>query len=746
MKRPLMASGIAFVVGVIAAWFDIPFIGMMAAAGSLWLLCIRKTDISWKYLMGMSVFLIVGFCRTVSVQNEQADLQNEVWLRVSKVQEKENVYYIYGEASQKTKILAVVEKTEEGQQFYKGQHYRMQGTAEAFLVPTNPGQFDEAAYYQSQGVAYRLWVTELEKTDEGDYLHQALRFLEDFKRDLCMFYTEHMEAEQAGILQAAVVGERSGLDAEIKAYYQANGWMHLITTSGLHLSFMAMGIYRRLRKMTVYPSVSTVIAFAVMLAYGYMTDFGDSMLRAMGMMTFQLMGKLFGRRTDGPTTFFFLAAWMLFFRPERMFSSGFWLTFTAVGGMMLGGWIYKLWKIQKGKEASWVQNVCVQAGIFCVTLPVLLWFVYEAPVYGFFYNFFMIPLISIIVPLAFVTGLCGVLRVPVIDRAAGVVLHGIDAVLKLVHHLPSRVWVCGRPAVWQLVLFLMIFVVCLVLLRYNKWRYAVIVITMNVLAVMFLRFRKDEVFFLDVGQGDGICILTEEGHAVMIDGGSSDVKKLYTYRIEPMLKYYGIDHVDAWFLTHGDSDHVSGITEALACGAEIGSVLLPDVDNDETLEEICEKAEEKDILVKKIEPGQQVFAGNFVLTCLYPENEWTTTDKNQNSLVLECTHENGTSILFTGDIEKEGEQRLLAYAKLQKINILKLPHHGSSGGTSEALLEKVQPEWAVISCGENNRYGHPHSETLERLEKAGCQWVTTAEFGAIFVQMDAEGYDVFSFR
>ena len=72
------------------------------------------------------------------------------------------------------------------------------------------------------------------------------------------------------------------------------------------------------------------------------------------------------------------------------------------------------------------------------------------------------------------------------------------------------------------------------------------------LFLLLLRFPKDQIIFMDVGQGDGICILTEKGQAVLVDGGSSDVKNVYKYRIEPVLKYYGVEKIQAWFLSHGD--------------------------------------------------------------------------------------------------------------------------------------------------------------------------------------------------
>ncbi|MEE1242558.1 MAG: DNA internalization-related competence protein ComEC/Rec2, partial [Frisingicoccus sp.] len=102
--------------------------------------------------------------------------------------------------------------------------------------------------------------------------------------------------------------------------------------------------------------------------------------------------------------------------------------------------------------------------------------------------------------------------------------------------------------------------------------------------------------------------------------------------------------------------------------------------------------------------------------------------------------------LLTGDLEEAGENILMTQSRLETMDILKVAHHGSSGATSESFLNAIQPVWAVISCGENNRYGHPHKETLERLEKQGCQWLTTSGQGAICIEFAQEGYTIYGYQ
>lgn len=744
MKRPLMGFAMALTAGVAAGWSEISWsVWIVIAIGIIYILK-QWTDSSNKYVLGLSVLFVVGFCRAIMVSQTEVFLEDSICGKIYKVEEKESVDYLYVKDSEGSRVLVVAEK-EEGApvHYYKGQIYAIQGNAEFFEDAGNPGQFDAPSYYRSQGILYRIWAKQMTLVDEGNGLDRMLRRLEYYKKAMCEFYENHMSSEGSGIIQAAVLGERSDLDADLKRYYQENGWMHLITTSGLHLSFVAMGMYKRLRKMTIPLEISTVIAFMLMYAYGYMTDFGDSMLRAMGMMVLALVAKIMGRRTDGWTSLWFLAALMLFLRPGRMESVGFLLTYMAVGGMEFGKWLSK-----KISVKGWKENLCIQVGIFEATLPVLLYSMYEIPVYGFFYNFFMIPLMAFLVPTAFVFGTCGILNMTALKSLAVGVLKIVDLLLNVVHILPSKVWTCGQPEIWQIGIFAGSIFVAVYMIRYRKIKTGWILMLFSCCFLMFFRIQGNKVLFMDVGQGDGICVMTEDGHTFLVDGGSSDVNDVFKYRIEPMLKYYGVRRIDGWFLTHGDSDHISGVQEALEMGVNIQRLLVPKIMGDEELENICDVAENKGISVVRISEGEKLCTDKVQIRCLYPKTEKSTGNKNNDSLVLlvDFLYKKKTSVLLTGDVEAEGEKLLEADNLLEKADILKVAHHGSKGSTTKNFLEIVQPEWAILSCGEKNVYGHPHEEVLERLKNAGTNYVSTAKRGAIIVRINSKGYAVYGYK
>ena len=160
---------------------------------------------------------------------------------------------------------------------------------------------------------------------------------------------------------------------------------------------------------------------------------------------------------------------------------------------------------------------------------------------------------------------------------------------------------------------------------------------------------------------------------------------------------------------------------------------------DEKLEELISVAEDNGTTVWEMENGTQIREGKLRFTCLGPK-EKNINPGNEASMILHLEYE-GFDMLFTGDVEKEGEESLtdtLSYLQEKKISweILKTAHHGSKNSTTEAFLENVKPRYAWISAGRKNRYGHPHKDTLERLENSGAKIYSTQENGAFGITVN----------
>jgi competence protein ComEC len=246
------------------------------------------------------------------------------------------------------------------------------------------------------------------------------------------------------------------------------------------------------------------------------------------------------------------------------------------------------------------------------------------------------------------------------------------------------------------------------------------------------------VVFFDVGQGDSALIKTHLGHYILIDGGEgSNILE----KMGQEIPFYRKD-IDLVVLTHAHADHLGGLIKVLE-KYQVSNILWNGVVGESSLSSkwLREISDRETIIAQS---GQRIKAGDFLIDVLYPfyplkENDFK--DLNLTSVVLKASYK-GKSFLFTGDIYQETEKKLIEKEefcsdKKQEVkcqgmdlesNVLKVAHHGSKTSTSKEFLEKVNPEIAVISSGLNNRYGHPHKETLEVLANYGIR-VERTDFG-----------------
>lgn len=263
----------------------------------------------------------------------------------------------------------------------------------------------------------------------------------------------------------------------------------------------------------------------------------------------------------------------------------------------------------------------------------------------------------------------------------------------------------------------------------------------------------NRVIFLDVGQGDCCLVQTASGVNYLFDCGSSSRSKIGEYVLLPALKYYGIRRLDGIFLSHPDTDHMNGILELLELAGEnhltVRQLILPAVEErarEEAFGELLAaagaagKGREGGVRVGWLGAGDIWDCGEVHFLCLHPVKGYSGAEGNVYS---ECIYGDfgSFSLLLTGDVEGAGEQALLAELQrleLSGVTVLKTAHHGSRNSTSAELLAQACPQAAVISCGQNNRYGHPHGELLERLEEAGSHVFRTDSGGAVILEAKEE--------
>lgn len=658
-----------------------------------------------------------------------------------------------------------------------GNILRASGQLFFFDEARNPGNFDQQFYYQRQNIHAGLWAQSVEvKDDSFWHLRDTLeRFRGEWRKALL----EAAGEKDGDILAAMILGDRQGMDPETKELYQVNGIAHILSISGLHLSFIGIGSYQLLRRRTGSYLAGGLLGIGFLLLYILMIGTGVAVLRSLVMFLLRVGADMAGRAYDMITALAAAAAVVILWQPLAFYDGGFQMSFGAILGMWILGELMR----PSGKERQagrgedrrpekekslpvrakkgLVQALQSSLGVQMILLPVTLYHYFEFPLCSVFLNLLVIPLMSALLFL----GMTGSLLYMAVEPAGQALVWMGSRILDIYEvsclaalSLPGSRLVTGQPdmgVVWFYYLTLGITIVLWVLAKKKKRaggrespaerRRALVPVFAGAAVLLFAgpasglgSLGQVEITMLDVGQGDSSFIRADDGTAILVDGGSSDTDQAGRYRVEPFLKAEGVGVLDYVFVTHGDSDHMNAVEELLdrqETGVKVSCLVLPVPGVwDEELKALAGKAKSRGVPVAVMDRGGTLSCGSLTVTCLQPGEEDEMEPGNGASLVLDISC-GDFDMLLTGDVEGEGEEALEQRLK-KTYDVLKTAHHGSRNSTSESFLQKASPSAALISAGRDNRYGHPHQETVDRLRREGCSVYQTAQSGSVTIVTD----------
>lgn len=698
--------------------------------------------------------------------------------------------------SQALAAAAFGSKAQNGTMVQAGTCVRIGGSVQKIAPPRNEGEFDAKTYYQSFGICCQITAETLEQIrDAGGVQKQMNKLRTAIER----IYTTVADPSDAGVLNAIVLGDRTEMDGDTYRLYQRNGIAHLFAISGLHVSFLGLVIYEGLKRLLPGYLIPFCAGMLLLSFYGALTGSSVSVKRAVFMCVVRMGADVLGRTYDLLSALCLSSALLVLENVYILYHSGFQLSFAAMLGISV---LYPalekicLHRIQNAvlqtdkKREPWkryglqlavllIKSLLGSLSISLMTLPITAYYYFRFPCYSVILNIIVIPPMSTVMLCAMLAAVLGFFWLPAASFLMGTVhyiLRAYEMLCGVFDRLPGNTVVVGRPKMWQCAAFYILILLfvgltsaaadarrneknpgksCNQRKSCNQGKNCGL-LPMLLIAAVFLILpqpvRGVVVDMIDVGQGD--CILVRDGRGVyLFDGGSSNINAVGSRRIVPMLQANGITRLNYIFVSHCDTDHISGIMELIAMQGDIFAVenlVLPKIavkGGEKNCQELLRTAQAAGVNILLAEAGTQIGSrGGADFLCLHPTADYQPHNTNDASAVYLLRYRRFT-MLFTGDIEAEGEWELsnggLQNGGLQNgITVLKVAHHGSSNSSRKELLENLQPSFALISCGVHNPYGHPSRQTLDRLAELSVAVCITARDGQITIQTDGSRYAV----
>ena len=666
----------------------------------------------------------------------------------------------------------------------------VEGKVFDFVPSFNPGEFNRKNYYKARGVVGYSTSKEMdvEIVDEASklYCSSVERIGYKLKNGLYKFRTKidfvlgRICCWDSKVLYSGILlGDKTGIHDGDMLLYRLAGIAHIFAISGLHIGIVGGLLYKLLRKLGLRFASAAVVAMLVTFMYGIMTGFSFSTIRAMVMLGLSFGGEIIGRRYDMLTGMMVALFALLVISPFRILDGGLILSFGAVAGVAVSKYIIKSLEGNKGfrklqkKRYRRLYNLITafifSFGITWRTSPLVAYMYYQVPVCSMLVNVLVVPLMSVVVysgMFGVIFGMVSPLFGKIIIMPGMVCLWVYKKLSELLQLLPANVINTGKPSAVNMVVYYVMLAVVLIGInpsttafirkklyeKKKKWityytirrKIRIATIAFTTVATVFLCTssmydNREKIEFLDVGQGDGIIINAIDGTNIVVDMGSTSNQSLGEYVVYPTLLAELKGHVDYWFISHLDRDHISGLEYILYSQVDMGITIDNIVfgSNYGSLEEnIIKKAEEKGINIIYMKQGDSILGDGFRMVALHPSTSFSYDDRNEQSLVLSYESKN-ISVLLTGDIGEEAIMHMLKEDCLAgDYDIIKVPHHGSKYSYSMKFLERINCQVAVISCGVMNSYGHPHKETLQGLYDAGVDFYRTDYQGRILITPD----------
>ena len=717
---------------LIAALYFTIFVTNVYAIGAFVFLMVCFLKHHWKNKAALKLVGLVGSFFLVyflflhhraSIQDKQAPVEiNQVTLVADTLSVNGEQLSAIGKAKGQTYQVFYRLKSEKEQHFFKTTSQTLVLKGKITLTPAT-GQrnfqgFNYQSYLASQGI-YR--IAQIERLDQvvPQKSLSPLAFFHQLRRRALVHIQTHFPSPMRHYMTGLLFGYLDKEFDEQSQLYTSLGIIHLFALSGMQVGFFLGWFRYGLLRLGLPKDYLFIVLLPFSLCYGLMTGWTASVLRS---LVQSLLAEFGIKKLDNMGITLLLLFLLL---PHFLLT---------VGGVLSCSYAFLLCLFDFEDLSSLKKSIYTSLVLCLGILPFLTYYygtfqpvsLILTAIFSIVFDSFLLPVLTVFFALS------GFLVLTQLNP----LFEWMESFLTWIQSWIGQPLILGKPSLFQFGLMIAVLVMVFDFWKKPQFRICLLMI-FGLLMVWVKHPLTNEVTVVDVGQGDSIFLRSMKGDTILIDVGgkvtfgskekwqegsqTSNAEKT----LIPYLQARGVSQIDHLVLTHTDTDHIGDLEE---------------VAKRFKIKEICvsQGALTKPSFVKRLRtlkrPVHTLKAGDKLpmmgskLQVLYPNK--IGDGGNNDSLVL-YGKLLGSSFLFTGDLEKEGEEELMASYPTLRASVLKAGHHGSKGSSSEAFLDQLHPSLALVSAGENNRYKHPNDETIERFKQRHIKILRTDKDGAI---------------
>lgn len=641
----------------------------------------------------------------------------------SKATEKQYVNSYIATIEKKKFILYIPKNIQE---FKLGSLIEIEATYQEPQSQRNSGGFDYKIYLKTKKIygSFKVSSAKLITNSNKVYLIENLKsYIETIARN-------NLKSENANLLIGLLLGDKENISEDVVENFRKASLSHILAVSGAHFSYVIL-VVSFLSKRLKRKRIGQIIKIFSIIFFMNLTGNTPSVIRAGIMNILPIIASILHRKADFWTDISISLLVQILNNPYVIFDMGLILSYGGVIGIVLFyNYIHKKIKF-KMISVTLSANICI--------IPIMMYNFNTISLSFLISNILASNLLGIIIILGFVSV---IIQIKPVYFVLDILLKILNQIAEISAKIPfSNIYV-STPNIFSIIMF---YILIFLIIKKRKKLIPIIIILIIIFNVNYekiiLKINDSMIInFIDVGQGDSTLIRTKDTNLIIDSGGSADGK--YDVGKNILLPYLldkKITKIDYIMISHFDADHCQGFMYVMNNIKVKNAIISKQAIDSELYQEFLRISQKKRINIIYAKQGDNINIKNLNLEILKPGDNFILNNPlNNNAIVCKLRYKS-FSMLFTGDIEKEAENELLKEKTNIKADVLKVGHHGSKTSSEEELLKKISPKIALIGVGKNNKFGHPNSTTIEKLENIKCKIYRTDLNGEICLKINKSG-------